>query len=264
MLTEVKKNIKLSFLCFKYNLLKAMDNRVSFISQILGMILNNGTMIIQWIVLFSLKDNIGGYGFKEVLLLWAFASTAYGVAHTFFNNAFNLSQLIFSGKLDAFLVHPKNTLVYLSASSSSVSAIGDILFGFIVLIILKESIIIFLIFTILSICGGLILASYSIIWHSLSFWFNNMDEFANIMNSNMVNLGTYPNGIFSKEIKWLLLTLIPVSFTVHIPVELITHFNLFLLLGTILFSFLLITFAFLLFNKGLKRYSSSNLMSARI
>ena len=70
MLTEVKNNIKLIFVSFKYNILKAMDNRISFISQVLGMMLNNGMMIIQWVVLFSLKDNIGGYGFKEILLLW--------------------------------------------------------------------------------------------------------------------------------------------------------------------------------------------------
>lgn len=80
----------------------------------------------------------------------------------------------------------------------------------------------------------------------------------------MVNMATYPNGIFNKEIKWLLLTLIPASFTVHIPIELITHFNLLLFLSVIFFSLLLIIIAFLVFNKGLKRYSSSNLMSARI
>lgn len=85
MLTEVKNNLKLVGLSFKYNLLKAMDNRAAFISQVLGMILNDGLMIIQWIVLFSIQSNIGGYGFKEILLLWGLAAGTFGIAHMFFH-----------------------------------------------------------------------------------------------------------------------------------------------------------------------------------
>ncbi len=84
MLTEVKKNIKLIFLCFKYNLLRAMDNKVSFISQIIGMIVNNSMMILEWVVLFSLKDNMGGYGFNDVLLLWGLSASIYGVVHVLY------------------------------------------------------------------------------------------------------------------------------------------------------------------------------------
>ena len=264
MLMEVKKHIKLIFICLKYNILKAMDNRASFIGNILGMILNNAMMIIQWIVLFSLKDSIGGYGFKEVLLLWGFASSTYGVSRLFFENTFNLSQLIITGKLDAFLVQPKNTLVYMSSSSSSISALGDLLYGFILLIILRANIFTWILFIILSISGGIIIASLSVIWHSLSFWFSNVEDFANIMNANMINMGTYPDGIFSKEVKLLLLTLLPVSFTVHLPIKIVTNFDILLLLGTIGFTILITIIAFLIFHKGLKKYSSSNLMSARI
>ena len=264
MLTEVKKHFKLMATCFKYNILRAMDNRASFIGQVLGMILNNGIMIVQWVVLFSLKDNIGGYGFKEVLMLWGFAAATYGVAHTFFQNTFNISSLIVGGKLDAFLVQPKDTLIYMGSSSSSISALGDILYGFIILIVVKANFVTWLLFILLAITGGLIIASFSIIWHSLSFWFGNMDDFANVMNANMVNMATYPDGIFSKEMKWLFLTLIPVSFTVHIPIKIVGELNITLLLITIAFSIGLTIVAYVIFNKGLKRYSSSNLMSARI
>lgn len=264
MLMEAKKHIKLIFICIKYNLLRVMDNRVSFISQILGMILNNGIMIIQWVVLFSIKDNIGGYDFKEILLIWAFSASSYGIAHTLFHNAFNISRLIVTGKLDAFLVQPKDTLIYTSSSSINVSAIGDILYGIILLIIVKANFITWILFAFLSVTGGLILTSFSIICHSLSFWFINVDEFANVMNSYMINISTYPDGIFSKEIRWILLTIIPVSFVVHVPLKVVTTLSIPLFVITILFTVLLVIIAFIIFNKGLKRYSSSNLMSARI
>ena len=57
MLMAVKNQFKCSFLAIKYGLMKEMLNRASFISNILFMILNNASMLIQWVVLYSLKDN---------------------------------------------------------------------------------------------------------------------------------------------------------------------------------------------------------------
>lgn len=264
MLTEVKKNIKLIFLSFKYNILKSMDNRIAFISQIIGMMLNNGIMIIQWVVLFSLRDNIGGYGFNEVLLLWAIAASTFGVAHSFFFNTFSLSSLIYKGKLDAFLIQPTNTLVSTLSSSSSVSALGDIFYGLVILIFVKASLVTWLLFIVLSISGGIIMASFGVICHSITFWLGNVEDFADSFIATLTNVSTYPDGVFSKEVRWILLTIIPAAFTVYFPIRVLTELNIPLLLGVILFSIFIATLAFTIFNRGLKRYSSSNLMSARI
>lgn len=261
---EVKRHFKLLWMSIKYNLIKSMDNRVSFIFQVLGMILNNATMIIQWVVLFSLRDSIGGYGFREVLLLWAISAGTFGVSRTIFYSAFNLSNLIITGKLDAFLVQPKDTLLYLSSSSMSVSGLGDILYGFILLVILKANILTWLLFIVFSICGGLILTSISIIGHSLTFWFNNMGEVATFMNNSMINFATYPDGIFDQKMRWLFLTILPIGFTTHIPVSVMSTFNGSLFITVILITILIMYMAYKIFNIGLKRYSSSNLMSARI
>ena len=69
MLMAVKNQIKVLMLSVKYNIMKQMVNKVTFVTNILFMILNNASFIIQWIILFSLKDEIGGYTMKEVLLL---------------------------------------------------------------------------------------------------------------------------------------------------------------------------------------------------
>ena len=69
MLTEVKNQIKVSFLSIKYALLREMLNKTTFITNVIFMILNNASMIVQWIILYSLKENVGGYTFKQILLL---------------------------------------------------------------------------------------------------------------------------------------------------------------------------------------------------
>ena len=61
MLTEVKNQIKVIILSVKYNIMRLMVNKVTFLTNIIFMILNNAGFIIQWIILFSLKENIGGY-----------------------------------------------------------------------------------------------------------------------------------------------------------------------------------------------------------
>ncbi len=87
MLTVVKNQIKISFLSVKYALIKESLNKVTFLTSILFMILNNSSFIIQWIIFFSIKDNIGGYNMNKVLLLWALAAATFGFSHFFSKNS---------------------------------------------------------------------------------------------------------------------------------------------------------------------------------
>lgn len=264
MLTEVKNQAKISFLSIKYALIREMLNKTTFITNIVFMILNNASFIIQWLVLYSLKDNVGGYTFKQVLLLWGIAASTFGISRFFFKKAFSLSDTINTGKLDSYLVQPKNVLLSCITTDVEPSAIGDLLYGYIMLFIYGFTISRFILFTIFSISGGLILTSISVILSSLSFWFDKSDIIADTGNSLATNFATYPDGIFKGVVKLLLFTLIPVGIINYIPVKLLTEFNIYLFLIVILVTILFITIAFTIFYKGLKKYSSSNLMIARL
>ena len=87
MLMEVKNQLRVFGLSVKYALMREMLNKVTFISNVLFMILNNASFIVQWIILYSLKDDVGGYTLKQVLLLWGFAAANYGFSRFFFNRA---------------------------------------------------------------------------------------------------------------------------------------------------------------------------------
>ena len=132
MLMEVKKEFKLMLVSVKYALMREMLNKVTFFSNIIFMILNNASFIIQWVILYSIKDNVGGYSFNQVMILWALASFSFGISHFFFKRAYNLSSIIMNGSLDNYLVQPKNVLLSSITSDIDVSAIGDIIYGLIV------------------------------------------------------------------------------------------------------------------------------------
>ena len=264
MLMAVKNQIRVSILSIKYALQREMLNKTTFITNVIFMILNNASFIVQWVVLFSIRDNIAGYHLKQVLLLWGLASGVYGVAHFFFKNSFSLSDTINSGKLDVFLVQPKNVLLSSTTSSVEPSALGDILYAYIILIIVKAGPLTYLLWTLLIMCGGLIIASFAVLAGSLSFWLKKSDIIADKVNSLSTNFATYPDGIFKGVTKILLYTIIPVGFANYIPLKILLKFNPLLLALVLGYTALCIFLAFLVFNKGLKKYSSTNLMNVRV
>lgn len=264
MLMEVKNQLYATFLTIKYALQRELLNKFTFISNIVFMIINNGCFIIQWVILYSLKDNVGGYSFKQVLLLWGVAAFTYGLSRFIFKEAFSLPDIINSGKLDNYLVQPKNILISCITSSVEISALGDIIYGFIMIVIFGPTLLNVTMFIICGILGALTIASISIIFSSLSFWFGRTEMITNTVNSLMTNFATYPEGIFKGIIKFMFYTFLPLGITTYVPVQLISNFEvkylLFVILGTAFF----VSLAFIIFYKGLKKYSSTNLMNARI
>ena len=264
MLMEVKNQIKILVLTVKYNIMRQMVNKVTFVTNILFMILNNLSFIVQWIILFSLKDEIGGYTMKEVVLLWGMAAGVFGVSHIFFYKAFELPDLIINGKLDSFLVQPKNVLLSVISSDTSVSAIGDLIYAYMCLAIYGITLQNFILFTIFIITGGIILTAFVSIAGSICFWITRGDALADSLANKMLNFATYPGSIFKTGIKMLLYTVVPVGIANYLPVDTILNFNILNFIYIIAFTVLITVLAFVIFYKGLKRYSSSNLMSSRI
>ena len=264
MLMAVRNQVKVIILSIKYAVIKEMLNKTTFITSVIFMMLNNAIFILQWIILFSLKTDIGGYSFKQILLLWGFSASTYGFSHFFLKKAYNLSNSISTGKLDAYLVQPKNVLLSIITSEVETSALGDMIYGYIMLFIYGFSILNFGLFTFFSILGGLIMTSIAIILGSLSFWIKKSDIISDIGISLLVNFSTYPDGIFKGIIKLILYTIIPIGIIVYIPVHILNDFNIILFTIIILVTILFIIVSFIIFYKGLKKYSSSNLMIARI
>ena len=264
MLQAVKNQLRVTLKTIKYGLMREMINKTSFIMNITFMILNNASFIIQWIVIYSLRKDVGGYTFNQVLLLWAIAASTYGFSHFIFKKSFSLSDIITNGKLDSFLVQPKNVLISVITTDIEVSALGDILYGYIVLTISGLTITKFVLFTFFSITGAIIITDIAVLLGSLSFWFGKSDMIADTGNSLMTNFATYPDGIFKGLARILLLTIIPVGLTSYFPVWIMTNFDLMLTLIIIGATIFITSVAFVVFYRGLRRYSSSNLMISKI
>ena len=261
----VVNNLKLIFSYFALNLKKEWKYKSSFFMQMIMMILNDAFFIIQWVIVFKLVDNIGGYGFDETMLLWAISSGGFGISHCFFYGAWKIKDMVYEGRLDVFLTQPKNVLINVCCSSTSVSAIGDIIYAFLVLILIGAPIHWFLIMVPVMILSGLLYVAIYVIYVSLCFFVKRGDAFAKAAEGTILKAANYPPAIFNTVVKAIFFTAIPTFFYTFVPAQyLFLGFNIWWVLGYAGFVALVVTLAFVCFNKGLKRYNSGSLMGGRL
>lgn len=264
MSTAVKNQMRVCLLSIKYNIMKEMLNKVTFLTNIGFMILNNATFIIQWLILFRLKEDIGGYSLREVMILWGLAASSFGLARILFARAFSLPELIIDGKLDSYLVQPKNVLLSVITSATNTSAIGDFLYGLLLLCLFSFSVGRLFLFLLFTVTAAIIQTAFALLAGSLSFWFVRADTLGNHLLNCMISFSTYPDGIFRGTAKFLLFYVIPVGMAIYRPVHVMVNFDIgemFVVLG---YTVLLSAAAVFVFYRGLRRYTSSNLMEARL
>lgn len=258
---NIKGNIDMLKAYFKFNLSAAMEYRTSFLVQVFGMFLNNLSFAFFWWLLFQRFDNIGGYEFREVMLLWAFSSAGFGVCFIVFGNANRMVEIIVKGELDSYLLQPKNVLLNVIGSKTNVSAWGDLVYG-VILFHIVEGIslrggILFITFTL---TAGILYASVLVTFNSLAFHFGNVSSLATLAFEFIITLSIYPADMFQGIIRLILFTVLPAGFMTMVPINLINDFSIkwFLLLLAVVGIWSSV--AFTVFYKGLKKYESGNLM----
>lgn len=264
MLMAVKNQVRVCMLSIKYNIMREMLNKVTFVTNILFMMLNNATFIVQWVILLRLRDDVGGYTMREVMLLWGLAAGSFGLSRVLFARVFSLPELIINGKLDSYLVQPKNVLLGVMTSATEISAIGDLLYGLLLGCIFCFSVCRFLLFILFTVTGTVIMTAFALLMGSLSFWLVRSELFASHMVNSVTSFATYPDGIFKGAARILLYNVIPVGMAVYHPVHIMMAFDAGKMFSVLGYLALLCALAVFVFYRGLRRYTSSSLMGARM
>src|SRR5512136_1208775 len=125
------KELNFLIALWKVNFASAVEYRVAFLSQSIGMILNDGVYFLVWIIFFDRFKDIRGWQLTDMFLVFGISAGAFGLAGMLFGNAFNLGDIIINGRLDYYLSLPRPTLLHVMASRTVSSGFGDFLYGFI-------------------------------------------------------------------------------------------------------------------------------------
>ena len=262
----MKKHMRIFACYFRLNLASAMEYRASFAGQVFGMALSNSSFVFFWWVAFGqLGGAIAGYHFKDVLFIWAITSAGYGLSDILFDNASNLTNLIVTGELDAFLRQPCNILLNILCARTRLSAYGDFFYGFIVMgLFYISDPAAWLWFLYGTLLGGLAFTAIKLMGHSLSFYWGDASPIAGMATEFSINFSLYPDKIYAPAIRALMFSVIPAGLVVHIPLRLYRAFTPWQALASLAGVALYCALTAILFYRGLRRYESGNMLVTRM
>ena len=265
MLTEVKNFIRFLIESIKCNFKSIIEYKKSFLIQTIFMIINNGFFLIFWVVVFNVNGGtVEGITMKDVLYLWGITPASWGLANILFGGFRYINRYVLNGTLDTYFLQPKSMLFSVGVSKMDFGAFGDFLYGIVLTIIASDSVLEFLLMVSYLILGTILTCAAFIIVRSLVFYLGEIDQIAHVYeNSLFITLSSYPMEIFSNFFKFLMYTVIPVAYLVHIPIRMIDNFNLVEYLIIVVVSIGSFIVADIMFNKSLKRYESGNSMLMR-
>ena len=123
------RELRFAAYAVKKNIMSSAELRTSFLMNIVGMAINNSSLIIIWIFFVHSVGVIGGWEAIDIVGLQGYIALAYGMVFSFGFGLRKLPEYVASGAFDRFLLSPKNVLVRLLTSAFSPSAIGDLLYG---------------------------------------------------------------------------------------------------------------------------------------
>jgi ABC-2 type transport system permease protein len=250
---------------WKTNLASAMEYRANFISQVIGMIINDGIYFIFWLLFFDRFKIVRGWGMSDMVLLFAIITTGYGLAFAFFGNAMNLADLIAQGRLDYYLALPRDVLLHVLASRSILSAWGDLTFGILAFLFTgRFTLPQIMLWLAASVCSGAVLVSSFAIFGCLSFWLGNASALAVQAQNAVLTLALYPRDIFEGAVRFIMLTIIPAAFVGAIPFDIVRRMDWTALAGLIAFAIGITFLTRLVFYAGLRRYESGSAINVNV
>ena len=262
----IKKHFRIFARYFRLNFASALEYRASFFSQAFGMALSNSSFIFFWWIAFEqIGGRIAGYSFEDVLFIWAVTSTGFGLSTILFANASSLTRLIVTGELDTFLLQPSNILLGVLCARTNLSAYGDFIYGFVIMVIFYAgSGAAWLWFFIGIILCGLLLTAITLTAHTLSFFWGDASVIGSMATEFAINFSIYPEKIYAPAVRAIMYSVIPVGVAVHTPLRLFGELSLPGVLvafgGAAAYCALACAFFYL----GLRRYESGNAIVTRL
>lgn len=264
MVAKARREITFMLVLWKTNLLAAMEYRAAFLSQVIGMFLNDAAYFVFWIVFFDRFKQVRGWVVQDMILMFGIVAAGFGLAVFLFGNAWTLAEVITQGQLDYYLSLPRPVLPHLLASKSITSGFGDFSYGFISFFFAgRLTLDTFGRFLIGIILSTMVFLAFLILVQSLAFWMGNSQLLSSTATQAIVSFSSYPITVFDGTAKFLLFTLIPAAFVGAIPAEYVRTASWQTLLLLVSVSGIGLFLANVVFYRGLRRYESGSAIQIR-
>ncbi len=264
MMNKLSNYLHLASAYLRFNVKSQLEYRTAFISQSVAMFINDCFWLAYFVMLFDRFPIVRGWHAEDVATLWAVTAAGFGIGHCLFGNSLSLARIITNGELDTWLLYPRALLPHIVLGRMSASSFGDAVFGYVVyLLVVRPDLPHMVLFTALTFSVALLFLGFSVLTGSVSFYVGNGESLSESWRNALIAFSTYPTDLFDGKVKLLLFTLIPAAFISGFPVEALQKMSLLHAAYSLGGALAVVAVAVFVFNHGLKRYESGNMVALR-
>jgi ABC-2 type transport system permease protein len=254
-------NIYLSFIIV--NIKRLLEYKVDFVFNMIAIIVWLSTGLINISIIFTTLDTFNGWDLSQMGLLYGMWSLTFSIYNAFGNGILDIEKNIITGKMDTLLTKPVSPLLQIICSKISTMGLGLLFFGITIVIISASKVniewnvfkIIYIIIT--SFTGGILIFSTYLILGSLAFWFIRSKSAIRV-GYDIHTFSQYPIDIYSKNIKFILIGVLPYAFTNYFPVAFILgKVGIFYGVLSPIISIIIFFISIKIWNLGLKNYEGT-------
>lgn len=243
----------------KEMLIYRIDCLVGLFSQALTQLIE---ICFIWII-FQNTENLAGWNFKQILLLYGVTLLSVGINDFCFDSLYEIGiKYIREGEFDKILLRPVHPLISILGQSHEVTSLGYFFLGLVIIIAMliqlaipiTIGLIVKMIF--FSLVGALILGGIQTIFSICSFWTYRSSE---VIWSfyKIYTFSQYPLDIYNGFIKILITIILPFSFVAYFPTMSYLGMNQYLLWLAPLVAIVLWIIAVKAWNWALNHYRST-------
>lgn len=256
-------NMSLYFSFLKIALKEILIYRIDCIAGFLSQLVVQAVSLIFIFIVFQNTENIAGWNFEQILLLYGVTRIPIGIQGYCFDALYEIGpKYIRNGDFDKILLRPVHPLISIIGDSSEFVSLADVMIGFAItiymLIKLSIPITIWLIAKIIffSMIGALIVGAINTICSISSFWTYKSNE---VIWSfyRMYTLTEYPIDIYHKFIKLIITIILPFAFVAYYPTMSYLGLNHYMIYLCPFIAIILWIIAIKLWNLALNKYRST-------
>lgn len=260
---KILDNIGLYFSLLKISFKEILIYRIDCIVGIFSQLIVQLVSLIFIFIVFENTENIAGWNFQQILLLYGVTRISIGIAGYCFDALYDLGpKYIRNGEFDKILLRPVHPLISIIGASREFVSITDVFLGIALtiymLVQLSIPITIWLILKIVifSVIGALIIGAINIITSISSFWTYRSNE---IIWSfyRMYTFTEYPISIYNKFIKTLITVILPFAFVAYYPTMDYLGMNTYMIYLSPIVAIVLWIIAIKVWNFALNKYRST-------
>jgi ABC-2 type transport system permease protein len=203
-----------------------MAYRADFFISLVGiLVMNIIGLLTLWLVFQSIHE-LAGWGYYELIFIYAFALLSMLPVQLFFENIWQLGGRLIDGGFIKYYFRPLDILFYFLSEKIDIKAVGQFVLGVWLLIysssklgidwgFLKAGMLLFLLAS-----SSFVLAAITLAASALGFWVLN-PTFALILVLKLRGFSNYPLNIYNTFFKYLFTFIIPIGYIAFYPAGLI-------------------------------------------